>query len=89
MRTIGVLLAVSMTAATGCLTLSTVDTSNTGGAIFTHNYGSAGSVVTPYGIAAGRLGQSWVTGTFSGTVNFGQGALSAPNSDMFLVGFSP
>ncbi len=60
-----------------------------GNAIFTHNYGSAGSVVTPYGIAAGRLGQSWVTGTFSGTVNFGQGALNAPNSDMFLVGFSP
>lgn len=60
-----------------------------GNGIFTHNYGGAGSVVTPQGIAAGRLGQSWVTGTYSGAVNFGQGTLSAPNSDMFLVGFSP
>lgn len=60
-----------------------------GNGAFTHNYGSAGSVVTPHGIAAGRLGQSWVTGTYSGNVNFGQGTLIAPNSDMFLVGFSP
>lgn len=60
-----------------------------GNGIFTHNYGVGASVISPYGIAAGRLGEVWVTGAFTGTVNFGSGNLTTTDTNMFLAGFTP
>lgn len=61
----------------------------TGNAVFAHRFGSANTKVLPSAIAAGPSGNAWVVGMLLGTVNFGQGTLSAATNDMFLVGFSP
>lgn len=61
-----------------------------GNQVWGYRYGGMAALVDPNAIAAGKLGEAWVVGYLTGTVDFGQGPLmSAGGADAFLTRFDP
>jgi hypothetical protein len=58
--------------------------------VWSHRYGSDGSSVGPNAVAVGNLGEAWVVGYLTGTVDLGQGPItSAGGEDAFIARFDP